>query len=85
MPLSPCLSESVAASQPLRCRQSIQPFLVTAEQMQQIEQRLFAAGMPVAALMEKVSGRLVQWFLAHSFLAHSFFWRIVFGHIVLRA
>ena len=72
MPLSPCLSESVAASQPLRCRQSIQPFLVTAEQMQQIEQRLFAAGMPVAALMEKVSGRLVQWFLAHSFLAHSF-------------
>lgn len=34
--------------------------LVTAEQMQQIEGRMFAAGMPVAALMEKVSGLIVQ-------------------------
>ncbi len=33
--------------------------------MQQIEQRMFAAGMPVAALMEKVALQLVQWFLAH--------------------
>ncbi|MGB3298142.1 MAG: NAD(P)H-hydrate epimerase, partial [Phormidesmis sp.] len=48
-------------------RSEIQSVLVTAEQMQQIEQRIFAAGMPVAALMEKVSGRLVQWFLAHYF------------------
>ncbi len=47
-------------------RQSIQHYLVTAEQMQQIEQRLFNSGMPVEALMEKVSGRIaerfVQWF-----------------------
>jgi len=35
--------------------------VVTAEQMQQIEARLFAAGMPVAALMEKVGGLLTQW------------------------
>ncbi len=33
--------------------------------MQQIEQRIFEAGMPVAALMEKVAGRIVHWFLAH--------------------
>ena len=46
-------------------RPEIQNVLVTAEQMQQIEQRIFDAGMPVAALMEKVSGRIVQWFLAH--------------------
>ena len=45
-------------------RPEIQSVLVTAEQMQQIEQRIFDAGMPVAALMEKVSGRIVQWFLA---------------------
>lgn len=44
-------------------RAAIQPYLVTAEQMQQIEKRLFDAGMPVAALMEKVSGRLAQWFV----------------------
>ncbi|NJM96319.1 MAG: NAD(P)H-hydrate dehydratase [Phormidesmis sp. RL_2_1] len=43
-------------------RPDIEPFLVTAEQMQQIEARIFAAGMPVAALMEKVAGRLSQWF-----------------------
>ena len=44
-------------------RLAIQSVLVTAEQMQQIEGRLFEAGMPVAALMEKVSGRLTQWFI----------------------
>ncbi len=47
-------------------RQSIQNYLVTAEQMQRIEQRIFGSGMPVEALMEKVSGCLtqcfVQWF-----------------------
>jgi NAD(P)H-hydrate epimerase len=32
--------------------------IVTAEQMRSIEQRLFDSGMPVAALMEKVAGRL---------------------------
>lgn len=38
----------------------IHQFLVTADQMQQIEERVFAAGMPVAALMEKVAGRITQ-------------------------
>jgi NAD(P)H-hydrate epimerase len=38
----------------------IQKFVVTADQMRQIEERVFAAGMPVAALMEKVAG-LVAW------------------------
>jgi ADP-dependent NAD(P)H-hydrate dehydratase / NAD(P)H-hydrate epimerase len=35
--------------------------VVTAEQMRQIEAHLFAAGMPVAALMEKVAGLLSRW------------------------
>jgi ADP-dependent NAD(P)H-hydrate dehydratase / NAD(P)H-hydrate epimerase len=43
----------------------LQSFLVTAAEMQQIEARLFEAGMPVAALMEKVSGRIVNWLLGH--------------------
>jgi NAD(P)H-hydrate epimerase len=30
--------------------------------MRRIEERLFAAGMPVAALMEKVAGRITAWF-----------------------
>jgi NAD(P)H-hydrate epimerase len=34
--------------------------VVTAEQMRQIEARVFAAGMPVAALMEKVAGLIAQ-------------------------
>lgn len=38
----------------------IQRFIVTAAQMTQIEGRVFAAGMPVAALMEKVAGLMVQ-------------------------
>ncbi len=46
-------------------RTAIQPLLVTAVQMQQIEQRIFNAGMPVAALMEKVSRLIVEWFLSH--------------------
>jgi ADP-dependent NAD(P)H-hydrate dehydratase / NAD(P)H-hydrate epimerase len=41
--------------------QSIQRFVVTAEQMSQIEGRVFAAGMPVAALMEKVAGLITAW------------------------
>lgn len=48
----------------LPARATVQPFLVTAEQMQQIEQRLFEAGMPVEALMEKVSGKIARWFAA---------------------
>ena len=39
--------------------------VVTAQQMQQIEARVFAAGLPVAALMEKVGGLLTQWIHAH--------------------
>jgi len=45
-------------------RPAVQSVLVTAEQMQQIEGRLFEAGMPVAALMEKVSERLTKWFIS---------------------
>ncbi|MEO1404339.1 MAG: NAD(P)H-hydrate dehydratase [Cyanobacteria bacterium J06635_1] len=40
----------------------LETYLVTTEQMQQIEARVFAAGMPVAALMEKVAGLIVQAF-----------------------
>jgi NAD(P)H-hydrate epimerase len=40
--------------------QSIEHFVVSATQMAAIEQRIFAAGMPVAALMEKVAGRIAQ-------------------------
>ncbi|PZU94757.1 MAG: NAD(P)H-hydrate epimerase, partial [Leptolyngbya sp.] len=35
--------------------------IVTAAQMRAIEGRLFEAGMPVAALMEKVAGRIAAW------------------------
>ncbi|KAM3094633.1 NAD(P)H-hydrate dehydratase [Phormidesmis sp. 146-12] len=38
----------------------IQRIVVTADQMRSIESRLFAAGMPVAALMEKVAGRITD-------------------------
>ncbi|EAW37630.1 bifunctional ADP-dependent NAD(P)H-hydrate dehydratase/NAD(P)H-hydrate epimerase [Lyngbya sp. PCC 8106] len=41
-------------------RQEIQQFVVTAKQMQAIESRIFEAGMPVAALMEKVAGRITE-------------------------
>jgi ADP-dependent NAD(P)H-hydrate dehydratase / NAD(P)H-hydrate epimerase len=40
--------------------EQIQHFVVTANQMAEIESRVFAAGMPVAALMEKVGGLLAQ-------------------------
>lgn len=40
--------------------EQIQHFAVTANQMAEIEARVFAAGMPVAALMEKVGGLLAQ-------------------------
>ncbi|MGD1857463.1 MAG: NAD(P)H-hydrate dehydratase [Leptolyngbyaceae cyanobacterium] len=42
-------------------RPIIQSTCVTAAQMQAIEGRLFAAGMPTAALMEKVAGRIVDY------------------------
>ncbi len=38
--------------------------VVTAAQMRAIEGELFAAGMPVAALMEKVAGRIAAWIVA---------------------
>lgn len=38
--------------------------IVTADQMRAIEARLFADGMPVAALMEKVAGRIAAWIMA---------------------
>lgn len=39
-------------------------WVVTAEQMRAIEARVFAAGLPVAALMEKVAGLLTQRIMA---------------------
>ncbi|MGL4621972.1 MAG: NAD(P)H-hydrate dehydratase [Chroococcidiopsis sp.] len=41
-------------------RKQIEQVVVTAEQMRQIEARIFAAGMPVAALMEKVGGSIAR-------------------------
>jgi NAD(P)H-hydrate epimerase len=38
----------------------ISQYLVTAEQMRDIEGRIFASGMPVAALMEKVAGLITR-------------------------
>ena len=43
-------------------KDQIASYLVSAEEMQRVEGRLFEAGMPVSALMEKVSARLVGWF-----------------------
>lgn len=46
---------------PLELRaDALQQYIVTATQMRQIEERVFAAGMPVAALMEKVGGLLAR-------------------------
>ncbi|MCY7366732.1 MAG: bifunctional ADP-dependent NAD(P)H-hydrate dehydratase/NAD(P)H-hydrate epimerase, partial [Chamaesiphon sp.] len=42
--------------------QQLDRLLVSTEQMQQIENRVFAAGMPVAALMEKVGGLIARRF-----------------------
>ncbi|MCU0544384.1 MAG: NAD(P)H-hydrate dehydratase [Oscillatoriaceae cyanobacterium Prado104] len=39
---------------------NIEKFAVTADRMRQVEERIFAAGMPVAALMEKVAGRIAD-------------------------
>jgi ADP-dependent NAD(P)H-hydrate dehydratase / NAD(P)H-hydrate epimerase len=46
---------------PSRARQ-LDRLLVSTEQMQQIESKVFAAGMPVAALMEKVGGLIARRF-----------------------
>ncbi|NEO72423.1 NAD(P)H-hydrate dehydratase [Moorena sp. SIO3H5] len=42
-------------------REVIEQVVVTAEQMRQIEGRIFEAGMPVAALMEKVAGLITRY------------------------
>lgn len=39
---------------------SLEKFVVSSEQMRAIEERIFQAGMPVAALMEKVAGLVVR-------------------------
>ncbi|MFQ4143103.1 NAD(P)H-hydrate dehydratase [Chlorogloeopsis sp. ULAP02] len=41
-------------------QEQISQIVVTAEQMRDIEARIFAAGMPVAALMEKVAGLIAR-------------------------
>ena len=45
-------------------RPAIAPFAVTAAEMRAIEERVFAAGMPVASLMEKVGLLIVEQILA---------------------
>ncbi|MEM7066250.1 MAG: NAD(P)H-hydrate dehydratase [Cyanobacteria bacterium P01_B01_bin.77] len=46
-------------------KSSIQKFCVSAAQMQTIEAQLFDSGFPIAALMEKVAGRIVDYGLEH--------------------
>ncbi len=46
-------------------RLRLQSFCVTAVQMQAIEAQLFESGFPVAALMEKVAGRITDYWLQH--------------------
>ena len=41
----------------------IDQVVVTAKQMRDIEGRIFAGGMPVAALMEKVAGLIARWMI----------------------
>jgi hydroxyethylthiazole kinase-like uncharacterized protein yjeF len=48
-----------------RLRPTIAGYLVTAAQMQQVEAQVFEAGMPVAALMEKVAGLITAWMVHH--------------------
>ena len=50
----------MSASSPRQPRTAIAPFAVTAAQMRAIERRVFEAGMPVAALMEKVGLLITQ-------------------------
>lgn len=40
--------------------ENLEQAIATAEQIREIEARLFAAGMPVAALMEKVGSLIAQ-------------------------
>ncbi|MEQ8466195.1 NAD(P)H-hydrate dehydratase [Coleofasciculus sp. E1-EBD-02] len=50
----------ITAVQPTKRREQIEQIVVTAEQMREIEGRIFEAGMPVAALMEKVAGLITR-------------------------
>lgn len=52
-------------SQPINPLPAAAPVVVTASQMQAIEATLFHEGLPVAALMEKVAGRIAQWLVQH--------------------
>ncbi|PSB25539.1 NAD(P)H-hydrate dehydratase [Stenomitos frigidus] len=50
----------MTASTVLTRIQSLQQIVVTAAQMRQIEERIFAAGLPVEALMEKAAGLIAR-------------------------
>ena len=54
-----------------RRRAAVGRAVVTAEQMQAIESRIFAAGFPVEALMEKVAGRITDHICTLYPLTHS--------------
>ena len=43
----------------------IDQVVVTANQMREIEDRILARGMPIAALMEKVAGLIARWIIQH--------------------
>ncbi|CCH67795.1 YjeF protein, function unknown [Richelia intracellularis HH01] len=43
----------------------IDQVVVTANQMREIENRILAGGMPIAALMEKVSGLIARWIIQY--------------------
>jgi len=49
-----------ALTQTANRREQIEQVVVTAQQMREIEGRIFEAGMPVAALMEKVAGLIAS-------------------------
>ena len=55
---------AVKPEQNLRIDPAIASALVTAAEMQAIEQRWFEMGMPVAALMEKAATAIAQWIIA---------------------
>ncbi len=54
-------------------QKQIEQVVVTAQQMREIEGRIFEAGMPVAALMEKVAGLITA--RIRTFYPHSYFTR----------
>ena len=54
------VAEPTAINPAAADQDAISEIVVTADQMQAIENRIFEAGMPVAALMEKVAGRIAR-------------------------